>query len=145
MGISQRLQELVRKRDGYRCAYCRTPEALTVTVFEIDHIIPKSQGGETHESNLCLACPTCNRYKGISKTAMDPESGEEVPLFHPRQDRWEDHFAWNHEKTLIEGLTPTGRATIEKLKMNRLQMVRIRGLWRKIGIDLDASFSDLSE
>jgi len=85
-----------------------------------------------------LACPSCNRYKGVSQTAIDPESGQEVPLFHPRKDRWEDHFAWDQEKTVIEGLTSTGRATIEKLRMNRVQLVRLRGLWRKIGMDLEA-------
>lgn len=42
-------------------AYCRTPEALTVTTFEFEHIIPLSAGGQTVFDNLCLACP-CNKY-----------------------------------------------------------------------------------
>ena len=41
----------------------QTAESLTVTTFEIEHIIPRSKGGETAFENLCLACPTCNRYK----------------------------------------------------------------------------------
>ena len=64
MGIPADLQKLVREREQHRCAYCRTPEFLTVTVFEIDHIIPKNSGGEAKMENLCLACPSCNRYKG---------------------------------------------------------------------------------
>ena len=136
MAVSGSMQDQVRERDQHRCAYCRSFEALTVTSFEIDHIVPKSAGGQTTESNLCLACPTCNRYKGASQTAVDPETGEDVPLFHPRKDRWNEHFAWQDEQTRIVGLTPTGRATVAKLRMNRAQMVRLRGLWRKLGVTL---------
>ena len=136
MGVSSDLQRLVRERERHRCAYCRTPESLTVTIFEIDHIIPKHSGGVTIASNLCLACPSCNRYKGASLTSVDPETDEEVQLFHPRKDRWEEHFAWAEDQTRIVGLTARGRATVEKLRMNRPQMVRLRGLWRRLGIDL---------
>ena len=136
MAVPPKLQILIRERDRDRCAYCRSPESLTVTRFEIDHIIPKSLGGVSEESNLCLACPSCNRYKGASRTAIDPEIGQEVELFHPRRDRWEEHFAWNANQTRIVGLTPAGRATVEKLRMNRPTLVRLRGLWRRLGIEL---------
>jgi hypothetical protein len=136
MGIPADLQKLVREREQHRCAYCRTPEFLTVTVFEIDHIIPKHSGGEAKMENLCLACPSCNRYKGAGLTSVDPETGEEIRLFHPRRDRWDEHFAWEEDQTRIVGLTAIGRATIEKLRMNRPQMVRLRALWRRLGIDL---------
>jgi hypothetical protein len=49
-----------------------------------------------------------------------------VPLFHPRRDRWGDHFAWNADFTRIVGLTPTGRATVEKLQLNRVGVVNLR-------------------
>lgn len=58
--------------------------------------------------------------------AEDPVDGEKVPLFHPRCDRWSDHFAWNADYTLMVGLTPTGRATIEKLQLNRIGVVNLR-------------------
>jgi hypothetical protein len=41
-----------------------------------------------------------------------------VPLFHPRQHSWDEHFAWNVEGIEIIGLTPTGRATVVALNMN---------------------------
>lgn len=44
---------------GRRCAYCGTNENLT-----IDHLIPKSKGGQDHPSNLVLACLPCNNRKG---------------------------------------------------------------------------------
>lgn len=46
-----------------------------------------------------------------------------MPLFHPRQDEWDEHFAV--VGITIEGLTPTGRATLLLLEMNdenRLEM-----------------------
>jgi len=108
-----------------------------VTRFEIDHIVPVSAGGATEESNLCMACPSCNRYKGAHQTAIDPVSQQNVALFHPRRDVWEEHFAWDEQQIRIIGLTLTGRATIEKLRMNRQSLVRLRTLWRKLGVELE--------
>ena len=52
----------------------------------------------------------------------------EVPLFHPRKDVWSDHFRWSSDYLLIVGTTPTGRATVDQLRMNNDVVVRIRGL-----------------
>lgn len=60
-------------------------------------------------------------------------TGAVVPLFHPRRDVWAEHFAWDDEGMVIDGLTPTGRATVAALRMNRLPIVRLRRLWVKIG------------
>ena len=49
-----------------------------------------------------------------------------VPLFHPRQQRWQDHFAWNEDFTLVIGITPVGRATVDTLHLNRVRLVNLR-------------------
>lgn len=134
--ISAELRAQVRAREKNRCAYCRSPEELTVTTFEVDHIVPVSAGGETTLDNLCLACPTCNRHKSARQSVSDPETDQVVLLYHPRQQKWSTHFAWDENRTLIIGLTPTGRATVEALQMNRPQMVHLRKLWLKIGYSL---------
>lgn len=126
-----RLQAHARA-DGH-CEYCQTPEELTVTTFEVDHIVPLSASGETVLDNLCLACPACNRHKATQQSALDPETGHSVPLYHPRQQQWSMHFAWSEDAAQILGLTPTGRATVEALQMNRPRMVRLRNLWMKMG------------
>ena len=123
------LQRRVRSHFAECCAYCQTAESLTVAIFEIEHITPRSAQGETIFENLCLACPTCNRFKSNRQTAVDPIDQETVPLYHPQQQRWPDHFAWNEDATEIIGLTPVGRATVAALKMNRLQLVRVRRMW----------------
>lgn len=45
-------------------------------------------------------------------------------LFHPRQDRWQNHFRW--EGALLIGLTATGRATIAVLEMNNPVRLELR-------------------
>ena len=131
--IPAALRRQIRARFAHHCAYCQTGESLTVAIFEIEHITPRSAGGETAFANLCLACPTCNRYKADRQTAVTPRSAQEVPLFHPQQQQWEDHFTWNEDLTAIIGLTPTGQATIEALRMNRPQLTRLRRMWVKLG------------
>jgi HNH endonuclease len=127
------LQQKIRFRFSNRCAYCQTREDLSVAIFEYEHIIPRSAGGGTEFENLCLSCPTCNRYKANSTESLDPITQRDVALFHPHQNNWADHFAWSEDATAIIGVTPMGRATIAALRMNRTQMVRVRRLWHAMG------------
>jgi hypothetical protein len=52
-----------------------------------------------------------------------------VPLFNPREQRWSAHFAWTDGGVRIRGLTPTGRATMEALRLNNPYIVPARRLW----------------
>ena len=131
--IASALQRQVREQFADCCAYCRTAESLTVTIFEFEHIVPISAGGKTVFHNLCLSCPTCNRYKSTRQNAVDPETKETVSLFHPQQQAWDEHFFWSQDSTEIIGITPTGRATIATLKTNRPQLIRVRKMWVKLG------------
>lgn len=130
------LRAQVHRLDRACCAYCQTPEALTITTFEMDHIIPVSAGGATLLENLCLTCPVCNRYKATRQTAPDPDTGRIVALYHPRRDQWYVHFAWTNDRQRILGITPTGRATVAALCMNRPQLVNLRRIWTKTDIVL---------
>ena len=123
------LQRQIRDRFANCCAYCRSAEHLSVAIFEIEHILPRSTGGSTVFENTCLACPTCNRFKADRVAAADPATGKEVPLFHPQRDTWTDHFEWNEDASEIVALTPVGRATIAALRMNRSQLIRVRRMW----------------
>lgn len=49
----------IYKRDNFQCAYCGSKKNLT-----IDHVIPKSRGGDNSWENLITSCITCNREKG---------------------------------------------------------------------------------
>lgn len=127
--VPAQLQRDLREQCGGCCAYCRSAEDLTAITFEFEHIVPRAKGGATERQNLCLACPMCNRYKSDGVLGFDPETQMQVPLFHPQQDIWTDHFAWNVECSQVVGLTASGRATIVALKMNRPALIRVRRLW----------------
>jgi hypothetical protein len=127
------LRRQIRARFADHCAYCQTAEALTVATFEIDHIIPRVAAGETEFDNLCLACPSCNRYKSDRQTGVSSELGQSVALFHPQREPWSEHFTWSSDSSEIIALTPTGQATVEALRMNRLQLVRLCRLWARMG------------
>jgi len=50
----------ILRRDGYTCQYCtRRGEKLTV-----DHVVPRSRGGQTTWTNVVAACLRCNLFKG---------------------------------------------------------------------------------
>lgn len=131
--ISAQLRELVRQRAAYRCEYCRSSEWLAGQRNHIDHIAPGSRGGETSADNLCLACAGCNGSKLDRTEAIDPATGRIEPLFNPRQQRWQEHFAWSEEGTQIVGITSCGRATVEALRFNRPLAVSARAVWVSIG------------
>jgi hypothetical protein len=62
----------------------------------------------TEEHNLWLACSPCTSHKADRVAANDPETGEIVRLFHPREQRWQDHFEWTPEFDRVIGSTATG-------------------------------------
>ncbi|NER45996.1 MAG: HNH endonuclease [Symploca sp. SIO1A3] len=131
--IRVELKRRIRQHFSECCAYCRTAEFLTAMTFEFEHILPLSAEGETVFENLCFACPSCNRHKSDRQTAIDPESGKAVALFHPQKQVWTKHFAWSEGGKELKGLTAVGRATIEALRMNRPALVQARVMWIKLG------------
>src|SRR5947207_3095547 len=103
--------------------YCRLPMDCSVLSFEVDHIVAEKHGGQTTEANLALACCYCNRFKGPNLSGVDPATGATVRLFHPRRDKWADHFFWKDTK--LVGRTPVGRVTIRVLEINALGHLRV--------------------
>jgi hypothetical protein len=122
--ISASLHEEVVRRAGDRCEYCRLSQFGQEAAFHIDHVVPRAAGGPTTTDNLALACVSCSLRKWARLTAPDPESGRDVPLFNPRTQVWREHFCWDGEE--IVPLSPTGRATVAALAMNRPLVVAIR-------------------
>jgi HNH endonuclease len=101
--------------------------------FSVEHIIPRSRDGDSSRDNLALSCQGCNNHKYNHTEGLDPATECAAPLFHPRRQRWRDHFAWNEGTTLIVGLSPTGRATVTSLQLNRLELVNFRRILAAAG------------
>jgi hypothetical protein len=121
--ISAALRRLVLQRAGGYCEYCGLSQEGQEATFHIDHVIPRAAHGETVAENLALACVSCSLHKSTRRTAIDPQSGDEVALYNPRRDMWHEHFRW--EGVYVVGLTSTGRVTVA-LHMNRLLILAIR-------------------
>ena len=122
-------------RAGHRCEYCRLPTRGQVATFPIDHVVPRGRGGTTDIENLALTCPHCNAHKRTAVEGEDPDTGETVPLFHPRRDDWADHFEWSEARPgEVAGRTDRGRATAAALQINEPSMVELRRLLAAAGL-----------
>ena len=113
--------------------HCHSLTEVTGAHPVLDHIVPRAAGGATEFENLCLCCHACNEFKGAQVESPDPVTGQVVPLFHPRRQRWNDHFRWSVDGTKIVGITPVGRATERALNMNHPLIVEARRRWVAVG------------
>ena len=101
--------------------------------LEYDHLHPVALDGSTVRENLWLASTRCNDFKGDRIEGLDSETGESVPRFNPRTQRWLDHFVWATTGVRILGLTATGRATVAVLRLNNAFIVVTRQFWAAAG------------
>jgi hypothetical protein len=131
--IPESIQVQVRQRAGYLCEYCHASEQWQYVKFTVDHVVPLSLGGVDDLENLALACFHCNRRKTNRQTAIDPESNQEIALFNPRQQLWQEHFIWSADMLVIRAKTPIGRVTISTLALNRDRVINIRAADKDIG------------
>jgi hypothetical protein len=129
-------RRFVKRRARFRCEYCR----IRAWPLTVDHIIPRSAwrgspppaGDPDDPDNLAAACWECNVLGKHAQThGVDPFSGRVVPLFHPRRDRWRDHFEWSGDYLLLKGKTSTGWATIRALGLNGARYRAQRRLLRQ--------------
>lgn len=127
------LKKEVEERANGCCEYCLCLVDFCPDPFSLEHVIPLSKYGSDDIENLAFSCQGCNNRKYTATHAIDPVSGERVALYHPRKDKWSTHFQWANDYSLMIGLTPTGRATIERLQLNRKGVVNLRMALRHFG------------
>lgn len=125
-------RQLVAARAGQRCEYCRMHQELQGAEFHGEHIVPRTLGGSDELDNLAWACPGCNLAKAFRVRLRDPLTGQEVPLFHPRQDRWAEHFVWQGYELI--GVTPIGRAVVVAFALNHPRRLRVRQVEERFGL-----------
>lgn len=125
---------LIAERAEHACEYCHAPELVFNFPFEVEHITPVCRGGSDDIQNLALACRSCNLRKGSRTAVTDPETNETVPIFHPRQMEWSQHFTTNPETGEILGISSVGRATAIALKLNSTNQLKARQLWIKLDL-----------
>jgi hypothetical protein len=131
--VPRALRRLVQARSQGYCEYCRISERYALQSMVCEHILPLSCGGRTIAENLAWACSGCNGFKSDRTEIIDPVSGQAVPIFHPRQMIWREHFDWSGDALLVIGRSPIGRATVKTLQLNRVGVVNIRQLLCGVG------------
>lgn len=116
------LRRLVTERAQSQCEYCRFPQSFSLFAFELEHIIAEKHDGVTEADNLALSCPYCNRFKGTDLGSIDPLTRQLTPFFHPRTQRWADHFRLEPSGEIVP-LTPEGRVTAKILQFNHPERI----------------------
>lgn len=140
MSARRDLELAVEQRAGQRCEYCRMHQSLQGASFHLEHVIPRSKGGSDGLDNLAWACPSCNLRKSDRTQVVVPNVGIVTPLFNPRRDRWDEHFAWADYQ--IVGVTSIGQATVAALEFNTPRRLLIRQVELAFGLfppDSDSS------
>jgi hypothetical protein len=132
--IPASVRRFVAERAGFRCEYCGLPASHSSSPYDCEHIIASAAGGSDDPDNLAYSCSGCNGYKHATVTLLDALSGEMATLFNPRSDHWKDHFVWQTEGMVQVGISPTGRDTIEKLRLNRQAVVNLRRVLLLAGV-----------
>lgn len=123
--MNERTKARVRERAGHRCEYCQLEQSDSpFAALHIEHIIPRIHGGTDDLDNLALACIDCNLHKGPNLTGVDPQTKKITQLFHPRKDKWDDHF--KRRGVYVMGKTAIGRTTIRVLHMNSEEQLSLR-------------------
>lgn len=132
-GMEPRIREFIRQRAQDQCEYCRLPQAAAPFIpFHLEHIIARQHGGSDDADNLAWSCHRCNAYKGTNVAGIDPTTQVIVPLYHPRNEKWLDHFVMQSAE--IAGLTACGRATLHLLRFNDGYRVELRDAWLRRGL-----------
>ena len=130
--MNESVRQFVFDRADLRCEYCRLAQAFHELPFQIEHIIAKKHMGDDGDQNLALSCYNCNAFKGPNIAGIDPQPQQLTRLFHPRRDRWEEHFSWVGCE--LFGSTDVGRTTIEVLRINNDENIALRRLLLSLGV-----------
>jgi HNH endonuclease len=133
MAIPEILRQQIILAADFRCEYCKSSSQITGIPLVIDHVFPRSLGGDDDSENLAAACYRCNLIKGTKVYGHDVETGQQVLLFNPRLHSWNEHFAWTSGGKNIVGLTAIGRVTVAALQLNNDNLVMARSFWMSAG------------
>ena len=128
--VTPDIRRMVVKRAGNCCEYCRLSQDDAFYRFHIEHIIARKHRGTDDLDNLCLSCQHCNVHMGTDLGGIDNITNTFTFLFHPRRDKWDEHFRLI--ESFVEGITATGRVTVFLLNMNSQQQLSKREALRTL-------------
>ena len=100
MALSKKTRFSVFKRDGFICRYCgkRPPD----TILEVDHVLPRAEGGGDEQENLVTACVDCNRGKGAEPLGEKLPHVDELEILAATQEIMERKAALEYSRIASE-------------------------------------------
>lgn len=123
----QKYKPYLREDFHYRCVYCTIHENEYggPRGFTVEHFRPKSLFPHlaVDYQNLLYGCNVCNPYK-LNDWPSDDPLGDGIGYLDPCEHDYDDHFRLNGFE--IEGLTQVAKYMIERLHLNRSQLVKLR-------------------
>ncbi|MFZ5468419.1 MAG: HNH endonuclease [Myxococcota bacterium] len=87
-------------RDADTCQYCGLQ--LPRSELNLDHVVPRSQGGKTSWENVVCSCVECNLQKG----GRTPEQANMRLLKKPVRPRWTPFFRGAHKRVTYREWLP---------------------------------------
>jgi len=120
------------RKDMYRkqnklCAFCRIHVPLACVPMHREHIVYKDEHPQWMflPENLCVACPTCNEFKGTTEVLANhkaktyPKAGNGFKIIHPLYDKYSDHIE------LIGGILYRGKTEKGVFTINTCHLYRV--------------------
>lgn len=131
--FKKNLRDDMYKKQNKLCAFCRIHVPLACVPMHREHIVYKNKHPQWTflPENLCVACPSCNEYKGTTEVLVDPQTitypnvGNGFKIIHPLYDRYSDHIELLGG-VLYRGKTDKGIFTIEKCHLYRVGLAEER-------------------
>lgn len=121
MKIAEKIREEIRQRANYACEFCGVTEIDIGNLLTVDHFQPRSKGGSESTDNLIYCCMSCNLYK----LNYWPQTVDDLILWNPRKEPFSQHFFQLEDGSLC-ALTPTGKFTLKRLRLNRQPLIMYR-------------------
>jgi uncharacterized protein (TIGR02646 family) len=145
---SQWKPQLAREA-GDRCVYCCIPESKFggSRNFHVEHYRPKSSFPKlTNEyGNLFYACGICNIFKSDDWPGDHQVGNYAAPAYpDPSLVNYNDFLSIDEPSGTVESQTFTGKYVIERLHLNRPQMIGLRAMWTLFG-RIDAAEQELRQ
>ena len=131
--FKKNLRNDMYKKQNKLCAFCRIHVPSACVPMHREHIVYKNKHPQWTflPENLCVACPSCNEYKGTTEVLVDPQTstypnvGDGFKIIHPLYDRYSDHIELLGG-VLYRGKTDKGVFTIEKCHLHRVGLAEER-------------------
>lgn len=131
--FKKNLRDDMYEKQNKLCAYCRIHVPKACVPLHREHIVYKDEHPQWMflPENLCIACHTCNEYKGTTEVLQNPQkksypkTSNGFKIIHPLYDKYSDHIELIGD-VLYSGKTDKGRFTINTCHLYRVDLAEER-------------------